>query len=210
MSPHEPERTHRRRRRRHRDLRPDRQRPGAQAARARGRVGGPREAHPPRPHEGGIHQQRGLPGPAAPCTPGGTGTIPPRALRAEPQGSSALRPGRVPRPLPDRTHTRGRHRRHGMKRPPSVLYGVDERMPKGVLFLSGLQHVGLMAMFLLYPVLIAKAVGAPAEVAASLVSLTLIAMAVGTILQVIPIGPFGSGYLCQPIPSIVYLVPSLL
>ena len=97
-----------------------------------------------------------------------------------------------------------------MKKPPNVLYGAEDRMPPGVLFLSGLQHVGLMSMFLLYPVLIAKAVNAPAEVAAALVSLTLIAMAIGTFLQVIPVGPFGSGYLCQPIPSIVYLVPSLV
>jgi len=97
-----------------------------------------------------------------------------------------------------------------MKRPPTVLYGVEEKMPPGVLLLSGLQHVGLMSVFLLYPVLLAKACDASAEVAAALVSLTLIAMAAGTILQVIPIGPFGSGYLCQPIPSIVYLVPSLI
>jgi NCS2 family nucleobase:cation symporter-2 len=97
-----------------------------------------------------------------------------------------------------------------MKKPPNVLYGVGDRMPPGVLMLCGLQHVGLMSMFLLYPVLIAKACDASPEVAGSLVSLTLIAMAAGTILQVIPIGPFGSGYLCQPIPSIVYLVPSLI
>jgi NCS2 family nucleobase:cation symporter-2 len=97
-----------------------------------------------------------------------------------------------------------------MKKPPNVLYGVEEKMPAGVLLLSGLQHVGLMSMFLLYPVLVAKACDASAETAAALVSLTLLAMAAGTILQVIPIGPFGSGYLCQPIPSIVYLVPSLI
>lgn len=97
-----------------------------------------------------------------------------------------------------------------MRKPSNVVYGVEERPPVVVTILSGMQHVALMAMFLLYPVLIAKAAHASAEVAAAMVSLTLFALAVGTILQVIPIGPFGSGYLCQPIPSIVYLVPSLV
>ena len=97
-----------------------------------------------------------------------------------------------------------------MRKPPNVLYGVAERMPAGVAVLSGLQHVGLMSMFLLYPVLVAKACDSPPEVVAAMVSMTLIAMAIGTILQVIPIGPFGSGYLCQPIPSVVYFVPSLI
>ena len=97
-----------------------------------------------------------------------------------------------------------------MRRPSSVIYGVDDRPPAILTGVSGLQHVALMSIFLLFPVLVAKASGSTPEVAAAMVSLALIAMAVGTILQVIPIGPFGSGYLCQPIPSIVYLVPSLL
>jgi xanthine permease XanP len=97
-----------------------------------------------------------------------------------------------------------------MRKPSNVVYGVDERPPSGVLVLSGFQHVCLMSIYLLYPVLIAKEAGAGPAVAGAMVSLTLLALAAGTILQVIPIGPLGSGYLCQPIPSIVYLVPSLL
>ncbi len=73
--------------------------------------------------------------------------------------------------------------------------------PLGVNIFSGLQHVGLMSIFLVYPVLIAQAAGSTAEVAAAMVSATLIAMAVGTVLQVITVGPIGSGYLCQPRPA---------
>lgn len=43
-----------------------------------------------------------------------------------------------------------------------------------------------------------------------MVSMTLIALAIGTLLQAIPVGPVGSGFLCQPIPSVVYFVPSLV
>src|SRR5262245_13229262 len=97
-----------------------------------------------------------------------------------------------------------------MKKPLNVVYSTDERLPAGIAMLSGLQHVGLMSIYLVYPVLIARAGGASAEVAAAMVSFTLVALAIGTILQVIPIGPFGSGYLCQPIPTVVYLVPSMV
>ncbi|VTU27995.1 Xanthine permease XanP [Variovorax sp. PBL-H6] len=95
-------------------------------------------------------------------------------------------------------------------KPVGLIYGVDETPPLGVNLLSGLQHVGLMSIFLVYPVLIAQAAGSTAEVAAAMVSATLIAMAVGTVLQVIRVGPIGSGYLCQPSPSVVYIVPSLI
>lgn len=95
-------------------------------------------------------------------------------------------------------------------KPVGLIYGVDETPPLGVNIFSGLQHVGLMSIFLVYPVLIAQAAGSTAEVAAAMVSATLIAMAVGTVLQVITVGPIGSGYLCQPSPSVVYIVPSLI
>lgn len=97
-----------------------------------------------------------------------------------------------------------------MKKPLNVVYGVEERLPLAIAVLSGVQHVGLMSIYLVYPVLIAKASNNTPEVAAAMVSLTLVALAVGTILQSVPIGPFGSGFLCQPIPTVVYLVPSLM
>lgn len=97
-----------------------------------------------------------------------------------------------------------------MRKPTNVVYGVDEAPPLGVVLFSGLQHVGLASIFLVYPVLVAQAAGASAEVAGAVVSMTLIALAIGAILQSIPLGPVGSGYLCPPIASVVYLVPSLM
>jgi NCS2 family nucleobase:cation symporter-2 len=97
-----------------------------------------------------------------------------------------------------------------MRKPTNVIYGVDETPPPGVMLFSGLQHVGLATIYLDYPVLVAQAAGAPAEVASAVVSMTLIALAIGAILQAIPMGPIGSGYLCPPIASVVYLVPSLV
>lgn len=96
-----------------------------------------------------------------------------------------------------------------MRQPTEVAYGPLARPPLGVVLLSGVQHVALMGIYLVYPVLIAQAAGASAEVAAAMVSLTLIALAVGTVLQVLPFGPLGSGYMCPPVPTVVYLVPAL-
>ena len=97
-----------------------------------------------------------------------------------------------------------------MRKPSNILYGVDEVPPLGVTLLSGLQHVGLMSINLIYPVLVAHAAGASAATAAAMVSLTLVALAVGVLLQANVIGPIGSGYLCQPVPTVIYLLPSLL
>jgi xanthine permease XanP len=96
-----------------------------------------------------------------------------------------------------------------MRKPPQVVYGPLDVPPLRVTLLSGLQHVALMGIYLVYPVLVAQAAGSPPEVAAAMVSLTLVAIAIGSVLQVVPVGPFGSGFLCMPTPTIVYLVPSL-
>lgn len=95
-------------------------------------------------------------------------------------------------------------------KPAGLVYGVDDTPPLGVTVLSGLQQVALASIVLVYPVLLAQTSGSTAEVAAAMVSATLTAMAIGTVLQVITVGPIGSGFLCQPTPSVVYLVPSLV
>ncbi len=95
-------------------------------------------------------------------------------------------------------------------KPTDLIYGVDESPPVTVNILSGIQHAGLMLIYLVYPVLVAQAAGCSPETTAALVSLSLIALAVGTVLQVGKFGPIGSGFLCQPSSSVIYLVPSLV
>ncbi|NJN39735.1 MAG: purine/pyrimidine permease [Gammaproteobacteria bacterium] len=97
-----------------------------------------------------------------------------------------------------------------MRKPPNILYGVDEAPPHAVTLLSGLQHAGLMSINLVYPVLVAHAAGASATTAAAMVSLTMVALAIGALLQANVIASIGSGYLCQPVPTVIYLLPSLL
>lgn len=97
-----------------------------------------------------------------------------------------------------------------MRKPRGVIYSVNERPPATVVVLSALQHVALMAVFLIYPVLIGREAGGGPGLVSDLVSLSLIVLAVGSVLQALPRGPVGSGFLCQPVPTAIYLIPSLL
>ena len=42
------------------------------------------------------------------------------------------------------------------RKPVNIVYGVDEVPPFGVTVLSGFQHVGLISIFLVYPLLVSR------------------------------------------------------
>lgn len=101
-------------------------------------------------------------------------------------------------------------RRGSMRKPTGITYGVDDAVPRSVNVLSGAQQVALTSIYLVFPALMVKNAGGSIELAASVISLTLVALAIATILQVVRLGNVGSGYLCQPDPSVLYFVPSLV
>lgn len=96
------------------------------------------------------------------------------------------------------------------KRPSDLIYAVDERPPMPTLLLLGLQHAGLMAVYLVMIVIIFKAAGAPRSEIVSAVSFGMIALAISMMLQALRKGPIGSGYLAAPVFSAIYLGPSIL
>jgi len=75
---------------------------------------------------------------------------------------------------------------------------------------GALQFAGLASILLIHPVVLAEAVGAAPEVAQSMVSLTLVALAVGTLLQAFVVGPVGSGTFCPSGPSVIHLLLAML
>ena len=104
----------------------------------------------------------------------------------------------------------------GRARPPSpgtkpaeLIYGVDDVPPPYIILLSGLQHVGLVTIFLIYPLLIVKEIGASMALSANILSLALISLGIATMLQGLPKGPIGTGFLCPANHTAVYLAPSL-
>ncbi len=96
------------------------------------------------------------------------------------------------------------------RKPPSLVYAVDDVPPPMVTLLNGAQHVGVIAINLVYPVLIFRAVDTPVDVVSSLLAMVIWSLAIGTFLQVYRLGPVGTGFMCPSTPTATYLAPSLL
>jgi xanthine permease XanP len=95
-------------------------------------------------------------------------------------------------------------------RPPDLLYGVGDRPPAFRLAALGLQYAVLVSVYLTTIVITARAAGASPDLQADLVSLALVAAAIGTAVQAYNGRFFGSGYLAPPVFSAMYLAPSVL
>jgi NCS2 family nucleobase:cation symporter-2 len=97
-----------------------------------------------------------------------------------------------------------------MKRPPNFTYWLDDKPPHGVTLLSGLQHIGLVCAFLPIPLAVAREAGLAPGRMVDLISVSMLALGVTAILQVLTRGPVGSGLLAPSCFSGAYLAPSLL
>ena len=91
-----------------------------------------------------------------------------------------------------------------------MVYGVDDSPPQVVTLLNGLQHVGLIAIFLVYPLLVFRTAQTPLAVVTNLLSIGMLVLGIGTFLQALRLGPIGSGYMCPATFTASYLQPSLL
>ncbi|MDR7868129.1 MAG: solute carrier family 23 protein [Sporomusaceae bacterium] len=78
----------------------------------------------------------------------------------------------------------------------NLTYGLNDSVPFRSLVPLVLQQVALLSVELAFPVIIVNLAGGSTEQAQSVVSLMMIAMGVGTILQALGKGPIGSGYFC--------------
>jgi xanthine/uracil permease len=97
-----------------------------------------------------------------------------------------------------------------VKKPLNIVYGVDDTPPLGVTLFSGLQHVVLIAIRLLFPLLVAREAGLAPERVLDVLGMSMIIMGIACVLQAITRGPVGSGYLCPPSFTSAYIAPSLL
>ena len=96
------------------------------------------------------------------------------------------------------------------KRPEDLIYAVDKRPPPPVLLALGLQYAALLSVYLMLIIIVFRAAGASHEATISATSLGMIAIALATMLQALPRGPIGSGFLAPPVFSAIYLGPSVL
>ena len=114
-------------------------------------------------------------------------------------------------PLPDDpaagiAHARdGKAPLRGTDKPIDLVYGVDERPPLATTIGLALQHLSLIAIFLVVPVTIAHAAGADGAAARSLVSMSMIGAGIAVALQALGRRGVGSGYLVPSTASTIAL-----
>lgn len=82
------------------------------------------------------------------------------------------------------------------RRPPGLIYAVDERPPHLTLLLLAIQHIFLMSSSLVLPVVLVSEIGGSFNEVRSVVALSMIACGMGTIIQAMRVRGVGSGYLC--------------
>ena len=96
-----------------------------------------------------------------------------------------------------------------MKKPIGLTYGVNDAPPATVALLSGIQHIGLISSYLVYPILVFRLAGLGTQAVAELLAIGFVVLGVATILQANTRGPVGSGYLCPVTFTAAFLGPSL-
>jgi NCS2 family nucleobase:cation symporter-2 len=98
----------------------------------------------------------------------------------------------------------------GVRKPPALAYGLDELPPAAVTWVSAIQHVGVSAIFMVYPLIVADQARLPPDQVTPMLQSGFLALAVAALLQALPRGPVGSRLLAPSIFTGVYLAPALL
>jgi len=96
------------------------------------------------------------------------------------------------------------------RKPANIVYGLDEAPPPLVTAGNAVQHVALISINFVYPLLVFRLADVPVSGVASLLAVGLMVLGAGTFLQVVKLGPVGSGFLCPATFTAAYLSPSLL
>jgi NCS2 family nucleobase:cation symporter-2 len=95
-------------------------------------------------------------------------------------------------------------------RPAGLIYSVDETPPALRLLLLAVQYAVMIAIYLVLVVIVLRHTQVAAETQVRVIGMALVAAAIGAVLQGLPRGPVGSGFLAPPIYSAIYLGPSIL
>ncbi len=91
----------------------------------------------------------------------------------------------------------------------SYEYSVNQVPPAGHLLISSMQHVLLMVISLVLPILFASQINGSAEFAATLIAFSMLAAGLGSIIQSVGLPFIGSGYLCPNVCGPSYFSLSL-
>ncbi len=96
------------------------------------------------------------------------------------------------------------------KKPANLIYAVDESPGPGSLLLLGFQHILILSIAFIFPVVMVDAIGGTPDQAQKLISTAMVATGIATILQGLNNRYIGSGYLCPLLNGPAFLSASLL
>ncbi|MBP1750205.1 MAG: Xanthine/uracil permease [Deltaproteobacteria bacterium] len=96
------------------------------------------------------------------------------------------------------------------KKPANLIYGVNESPGFLSLVLLGLQHIFVLSIAFIFPVVIVDSIHGTPDQAQNLISMAMFATGIATILQGLNKGYIGSGYLCPLVNGPAFLSASLL
>src|SRR5688500_15707729 len=97
-----------------------------------------------------------------------------------------------------------------MRKPVDIVYGVDDTPPPAALLSAAVQQTVVILVFVYPAIIIARAIGASAAQAASMVALTFLACGASALIQAFRRGGVGCGFLAPATASAAFLGPSLL
>ena len=97
-----------------------------------------------------------------------------------------------------------------MRKPVTMVYGVDERPPIMLTIVTAIQHVGVIAMFLIYPLVVSNEAKLSAEEVINILQMGMLVLAAAVLLQGLPKGPVGSRFLAPSIFTGVFLAPTMM
>ncbi|MFP5212201.1 MAG: uracil-xanthine permease family protein, partial [Acidobacteriota bacterium] len=97
-----------------------------------------------------------------------------------------------------------------MAKPANLIYGVDETPDWGTMILLGIQHIFVLSIAFVFPVVVVDAIGGTPDQARSMIAMAMIATGIGTMIQGLNKGPIGSGYLCPLLNGPAFLSASVL
>ena len=95
-------------------------------------------------------------------------------------------------------------------KPSNLIYGIDDKPALWVTLFLGFQHVCIVAIALIFPVVIVREAGGSPDEASYMVSISMIAGGIGAVVQALGRGPVGSGYLCPQVCGPSFLSASIL
>jgi xanthine permease XanP len=96
------------------------------------------------------------------------------------------------------------------KRPPQLIYSIEELPPIADALVLGLQHVFVMSVGWVFVVVLVAGIGGTPAQAQSIIRISMIASGIATILQARANSKIGSGYLCPFSCGPAYLGASIL